>query len=269
MRTIAEIKKTMTDAVLADATLVQALNLDTTKSWDAQVSAASVINLIIYIIAVAHHVMEWMFDQFTQHVEERIAAAYPGSVSWLYNRALEFQDDNEANAYFAAHGQYETTDETKQIVKYASVVEKYNTVTVKVSGENYEPLTAVQLAAFTAYMNSLKFAGVHVATTSIRSDNLALTLRVWRDRLVMPAEDDAEISAAVTAYLDGIRYGGVFNKTKLIDALQNVLGITDVTIERCVFDAHDSNTTHTTLEAQNYESVAGHITLNSLTINYE
>ena len=65
MRTIAEIKKTMTDAVLADATLVQALNLDTTKSWDAQVSAASILNLIIFIVAVGHYTMEWMFEQFT------------------------------------------------------------------------------------------------------------------------------------------------------------------------------------------------------------
>jgi len=269
MRTIAEIKKTMTDAVLADATLVQALDLDTTKSWDEQVSAVSIVNLVIYIVAVGHYAMEWMFDQFTQHVEDRIAAAYPGSVSWLYNRAMEYQDDGDANAYFAAHGQYETIDETRQIVKYASVVEQFNTVTVKVSGENYEPLTTAQLTAFTAYMNALKFAGVHIATTSIPSDELSLTLRVWRDRLIMPSEDDAAISAAATAYLDGIRYGGVFNKTKLIDALQNVPGVTDVTIELCVFDAHDSNTTHTLLEAQNYESIAGHITLNNLIVNYE
>lgn len=269
MRTIAEIKKTMTDAVLADATLVQALNLDTSKSWDAQVSAVSIINLIIYIVAVGHYAMEWMFGQFTQHVEDRIAAAYPGSVSWLYNRALEFQDDDEANAFFASNGQYKAVDETKRIVKYAAVVEKYNIVTVKVSGEDYEPLTAAQLAAFTAYMNVLKFAGVHISTTSMESDDLALTLRVWRDRLVMPAEDDAAIGAAVTAYLDSIRYGGVFNKTRLVDALQNVPGITDVTIEDCVFDAHDSNTTHTALAGQNYESVAGHIKLDELTIYYE
>ncbi len=235
----------MTDAVLADACLVQALDLDTSKTWEAQVSAASIINLIIYIVAVGHYAMEWMFGQFTQHVEDRIAAAYPGSVSWLYNRALEFQDDDEANAFFASNGQYKAVDETKRIVKYAAVVEKYNIVTVKVSGEDYEPLTAAQLAAFTAYMNVLKFAGVHISTTSMESDDLALTLRMWRDRLVMPAEDDAAIGAAVTAYLDSIRYGGVFNKTRLIDALQNVPGITDVTIEDCVFDAHDSNTTHT------------------------
>ena len=271
MRTIAEIKKTMTDAVLADSTLVQALNLDTTKSWDAQVSAASILNLIIFIVAVGHYTMEWMFEQFKSHVEERIAAAYPGSISWLYNRALEFQDDNDANTFFAANGHYETIDETKRIVKYAAVVEQYNTVTVKVSGENHEPLTEEQLTAFEAYMNALKFAGVHIFTTSIQSDDLTLSVRVWRDRLVMPEENDTLtlISAAVTEYLDGIRYGGVFNKTKLIDKLQTVPGIKDVTIESCVFAAHDSNSTTTPLDGQNYESVAGHINLDSLSVIYE
>lgn len=269
MRTIAEIKKTMTDAVLADATLVQALNLDTTKPWDAQVSAVSVINLLLYVVAVGHYAMEWMFDQFTQHVEERIAAAYPGSVSWLYNRALEFQDDDEANNYYSQHGRYETADESKQVVKYAAVVEQYNIVTIKVSGHNHTPLTPIQTESFRAYMEMLKFAGVHLSISSIQSDSLNLAVRVWRDRLLMPSENSIRIREAVTQYLDNIRYGGMFNKTKLIDALQAVPGIADVAIEQCVFDAHDSHLTHTVLKDQNYESIAGHITLNELTINYE
>lgn len=269
MRTIAEIKKTMTDAALADATLVQALNLDETKSWDAQVSAVSIINILFYIVAVGHYAMEWMFYQFAGYVEERIAAAYPGSVSWLYNRALEFQDDDEANDYYAQHGRYATTDESKQIVKHVSVVEKYNTVTIKVSGQNHEPLTALQLGAFEAYMNNLKFAGVHLTVSSIQSDDLSLTLRVWRNRLVMPSEDNSKIQEAVIRYLDNIKYGGIFNKTKLIDALQVIPGVTDVTIDGCSFDAHDSNTTHIELDCQNYESIAGHITLNELIVNYE
>ena len=48
MRTVAEIKKTMTDEILATPQLVQSLELDTTKSWEAQVSSASVLNIIIY-----------------------------------------------------------------------------------------------------------------------------------------------------------------------------------------------------------------------------
>lgn len=269
MRTVAEIKKTMTDEILATPQLVQSLELDTTKSWEAQVSSASVLNIIIYIVALAHHIMERMFDQFKSDVEERIAAANPGSVSWLWNRVKEYEDDADANAYFAEHGRYASADETRRVVKYAAVSEEYNVVTIKVSGANYDPLTESQLAGLGAYMNNLKFAGVHLAISSIESDDLTLQLHIWRDRLIMPSENDATIESAVKGYLNGIRYGGIFNKTKLIDALQDVLGVTDATIETCFFKAHDSNQTETDLSDQNYKSIAGHINLKNLTVIYE
>lgn len=272
MRTISEIKKSMTDEIMADPNLVQHLSLDTTKSWNEQVSAASVLNLIIYIVAVGHGIMERMFDQFKADVESRIAAAYPGSVSWLYNRALEYQhygNNSQESEYFTEHGTYESVDKSKQVVKFAAVMERYNTVTVKVSGENYDPLTAEQLTGFAEYMNTLKFAGVQLNVSSIESDDLTLSLKVWRNRLVMPDEDDTAIGNSVRSYLDNIKYGGVFNKTKLIDALQETAGITDAVIESCVFKAHDNDQTETALSGQNYEAVAGHINLKSLSIIYE
>ena len=269
MRTISEIKKSMTDEIMADPNLVQRLSLDTSKSWEAQVSAVSVLNLIIHIVAVGHSIVERMLEQFRNDVEIRIAAAYPGSVSWLWNRALEYQHDAAANIYLAEHGRYESVDESKQVVKFAAVMEKYNTVTVKVAGANYDPLTVEQLTGFTCYMNTVKFAGVHLNVSSIESDDLTLTLRVWRNRLVMPEEDDTVIGNAVKSYLDKIRYGGVFNRTKLIDTLQDTAGITDVVIEGCVFKAHDNDQTETVLSGQNYEAVAGHINLKSLQVIYE
>lgn len=270
MRTIAEIKKNITDEIIANGVLAEKLGLDSRKSWDAQVSSVSVINLLCFIVAASHYIMEQMFEQFKTDVESRIAAANPGSVSWLWNRAMEYQDDADANAYFATHGKYASIDEDKQIIKYAAVSEEYNVVTVKVAGANYDKITDVQREGFTAYMNNLKFAGVHLVVSSIDSDDLVLQVRVWRDRLIMPSENDNYIKAAVEEYLNGIKYGGVFNKTKLIDALQRVRGITDVTIENCVLYAHDSNETETDLSSsQNYKSIAGHINLSQLTVVYE
>ena len=85
----------------------------------------------------------------------------------------------------------------------------------------------------------------------------------------MPEEDDTVIGNAIKSYLDKIRYGGVFNRTKLIDTLQDTAGITDVVIEGCVFKAHDNDQTETVLSGQNYEAVAGHINLKSLQVIYE
>lgn len=271
MRTIQEIKKTMTDEIMANDTMVGALGLDKSQSWEEQTSSVSIINLLIYVVAVAHHIMERIFDSFKNEVENRIAAAYPGSISWMWNRAMEFQYDENANAYFLENGVYESVDASKQIIKHVAVIEEYNTVQIKVSGENYKKLDDEQLRSFGAYMNALKFAGVKLAVSSLDSDDLKLTLRIWRNRLTMPKDDAAKtaIETAVVNYLNGIRYGGRFNKTRLMDAVQTVQGIEDVTISSCKFTAYDSKNTETLLTEQNYNPIAGHINLKELEVIYE
>lgn len=259
----------MTDSVLANATLRESFHLDPNQAWNAQVSAVSVLNLMIYIVAVAHHTVEWLFDQFRKQVDERIAAAIPGTVAWYWNRATEYQDDEAANVYFSQNGHYETINESKRIIKFAAVVEEYNMVKVKVNKTGYAPLTAVQLGQFTAYMERLKFAGVRLSVSSMQSDDLTLSLRVWRDRLLMPSGNDTAVAGAVSDYLNGITYGGVFNKTALIDRLQKIPGVTDVVVDSCVFVAHDGAGTVTDLDGQNYKSISGHINLKSLTVSYE
>ena len=120
-------------------------------------------------------------------------------------------------------------------------------------------------------MNALKFAGVKLAVSSLDSDDLKLRLRIWRNRLTMPKDDEAKkaVENAVVNYLDNIRYGGRFNKTRLMDAVQMVQGIEDVTIESCVFEAHDGDSTTTELNVQNYSPIAGHINLEELEVVYE
>lgn len=269
MRTIEEIKATMTDSVLANATLRESLHLDPNQTWNAQVSSVSVLNLMIYIVAVAHHTVEWLFDQFRGQVEERIAAAMPGTVAWYWNRATEYQDDEAANVYFSQNGHYETIDESKRIIKFAAVVEEYNMVKVKVNKTGYAPLTTIQLDQFTAYMERLKFAGVRLSVSSMQSDDLSLSLHIWRDRLLLTGDNNSIVAEAVSDYLNGIVYGGIFNKTSLIDRLQKIPGVIDAVVDSCVFAAHDGGGTITDVEGQNYKSIAGHISLKSLTVDYE
>ena len=54
-----------------------------------------------------------------------------------------------------------------------------------------------------------------------------------------------------------------------MDAVQTIQGVEDVTIEGCVFTAHDSNGTVTDLSVQNYSPIAGHINLKELEVVYE
>ena len=158
MRTTEEIKKEMTDAVLHDATLCQKFGLDHEQEWDGQVSATSILNLIIYIVAMAIRTLEWLHDQFKQEVEERIAAAFPGSISWYWNKAMQFRSGFELNDN-AEYNQNALDHPEALIIKHCAILEVDNGIAVKVNKDNYERLTANEKDAFTAYMNTIKFAG--------------------------------------------------------------------------------------------------------------
>ncbi len=266
MRTIEEIKKQMTDSVLDNETLCEAMSLDPTQAWEAQTSSASVLNMLLYAVAMAIQSLEWLIDLFKDEVEDRIKAAYPGTVSWYWNRAMEFQDGHDIND----NGGYDTDAPGSRIIKYCAVAEEYDGVKVKVSKEGYEPLenddpTDSELQRFADYMNRIKFAGTRLSVSSVTSDTLYLGLRIWRKPLMTLTED--EVKASVQEYLDGIRYGGVFNKTKLIDHLQRMEAIDDVSIFSCEFEAADGTITDlmdgNLNLAQNYYSYAGHIVLSN------
>lgn len=267
MRTIEAIKKEMTDAVLENETLRQAFGLNQTDEWSDQVSAVSILNLIIYIVAVAARTLEWLFDQFKEDVEERIAAALPGTVSWYWNKVMEFQYGYDLNE----NAQYDEVDEDARIIKHCAVTEVDNGIIVKVNKEDYETLSASELGALSSYVDTVKFAGTTASVFSYEPDLLEIELNIWRDPMVLDeymvriSDGVRVVNKAIEDYLNGIKYGGVFNKTKLMDAVQAVEGVLDVTIEYgtiyCPGD--DSHHTIDSFE-QNFRSIGGHISLDDL-----
>ena len=261
MRTIETIKKEMTDAVLANATLRQAFGLNQTDEWSDQVSAVSILNLIIYIVAVAARTLEWLFDQFKEDVEERIAAALPGTVSWYWNKVMEFQYGYDLNE----NAQYDEVDEDARIIKHCAVIEVDNGIIVKVNKEDYETLSTSEISALSSYVDTVKFAGTTASVFSYEPDILDIELNIWRDPIVLDehmeriSDGESVVRQAIENYLNGIKYGGVFNKTKLIDAVQAVEGVLDVTIEdgNIYCPGDDSDHPMDSFE-QNFRSFGGH-----------
>lgn len=267
MRTTEEIKKEMTDAVLADETLCTAFGLDPGQEWDSQMSAASILNLIIYIVAMAARTLEWLHDQFRAEVEARIAAAFPGTVSWYWNKVMQFQYGHELNE----NGGYDTDDPDARIITHCAVFEIDNGIRVKVNkgDTTYDALTGSELQALREYVGKIKFAGTRAYCESFPPDQISLTLNIWRDPMVLTsdmrriADGRPVVKEAVKAFLDAIAYGGVLNKTKLIDAIQAVDGVADVTIDEANSAIHilaNGDTTGFDAFGQNFRSVAGHFT---------
>lgn len=278
MRTIEEIKKEMTDAVLANQELCEAFRLEANEEWDSQVSAVSILNLIIYIVAMAARTVEWLHDQFRAEVDARIAAAFPGTVSWYWNKIMQFQYGYDLNE----NAVYDEIDTDAQIVKHCAVFEVDNGIIVKVNKGTltYDQLTQTELDALTEYVQRIKFAGTVAYVYSFSPDELDLEINIWRDPMVLDEDmnriidGEPVITNAIVDYLNGIAYGGVLNKTKLIDAIQAVEGVVDVTIDDAasyVIDyASDPNGTEhcfADFTHNSFRSVGGHFLIDEAIYN--
>lgn len=267
MRTIEAIKKEMTDAVLENETLRQAFGLNQSEEWGEQVSSVSILNLLIYIVAVSVHTLEWLFDQFKEDVEERIAAALPGTVSWYWNKVMEFQYGYDLNE----NAQYDEVDEDARIIKHCAVIEVDNGIIVKVNKEDYETLSTSEISALSSYVDTVKFAGTTASVFSYEPDILDIELNIWRDPMVLDehmeriSDGESVVRQAIENYLNGIKYGGVFNKTKLIDAVQQVEGVLDVTIFDGTIWCNGDGSYHDLEDIdQNFRSYGGHFNLDEL-----
>ena len=265
MKNIKEIKAEMTDLILDSEVLVNAMDLDPEKAWKKQVSAASVIDILLTIIATTYYALNWMFETYKAEVDEKVQAALPGTRQWYYEKAMAFRYGQSVND----DGVYTTpiTDDSCLIVKYCAVVEEYNGVLIKVNKANHVPLDNNELQAFIQYMQSIKFAGGNLVITSTALDAMTLDISIVRNAMLLSSLAVAKttISTAINTYLQTIQPDGVLNKTQLIKAVMAVDGVEDVVINSWVFS---HNTQAQNADGQNYHPVSAGIVLenNGLTI---
>ena len=265
-RSVAEIKKTMTDAFMADVTIREKYGLSVSDTFSSKFSSVSLENLLFFIVAACCHVLEVLFDQHKADVEEKISMAVVASVPWYYKMALAFQyGDSLVLNETTQQYEYATIDESKQVVKYAAVRDKGTSVQILVSGDeggNPVALSNDVLAVFKQYMNRVKVAGVILNITSKPSDSLSITANITVDPLVLDesgallADGSKPVETAIREHLKHIIYGGTFNKTKLVDAIQAVEGVIDVELGICQYIEEDLEG-WSTMDGNNYTGASG------------
>lgn len=265
-RTVAEIKKTMTDAFMADATIREKYGLKEGDTWNRCFSSVSLENIIFFIVAACSHVLEVVFEEYVKVVDDKVSMAVVASVPWYYKMAKAFQygDSLVLNEDTQQYG-YATIDEGKQVVKYAAVRDRGTSVQILVSGEKDGKPVALSnsvLTVFKEYMNRVKVAGVVLNISSKESDKLSISATISVDSLVIDengvklSDGTMPIEEAIENHLKDIQYGGTFNKTKLISAILSVDGVEDVELGTCSYK-RDGDLSWTTLAGNNYIGESG------------
>lgn len=240
MRTFEEIHSSIKSAWVSNTVLRSAYRLSASKTFDEQFSTVSVESALVYIFASVAYVIERIVYGVAEQVQQQLDSRLLYGEQWYYEKALAYQDgyplvyDSEKFTY-----EYDTSDESARIIKFAAVREVdtdagRKAVRIMVAGRDKKPLDAEPLARFGEYMHRISPAGIELQTVSGEATKIRLRIQIFRDTLVLDgsgksiADGSYPVPDAIKSYLDGIKYGGEFNKTRLVDALQAADGVADV-----------------------------------------
>jgi hypothetical protein len=220
-RTSNDIFQTMETAKNAEPTLQGLTSISQTALW----------RLFLWIVAVAHHYIEVLFDGFKNEVSQIAANAQVANLAWYQQEIFKFQlGDNLAfvdNRY-----KYAAFDAAKKVVKRCVVVEDANgKLTVKVAkqnGQNLEPLSISEQQALVSYIKKIRIAGTRFILVSTNGDILKLTLNIYFDPLILQATVKENVELAINNYIKNLPFNGEFLISHLVDALQKVEGVKDV-----------------------------------------
>lgn len=265
-RSIQDIKKSMTDAFMSDETLREAYGITGDATWENTFSKVSLENMLLYIVACCAYTLEVMFDNFREDVDERIEANIVPTVRWYHTQSLAFQYGDqlvydEDRQTFA----YAVNDSTKQVVKYCAVQDRGGSIQVLVStdsGGKPTPLSDNILTAFKSYLNQVKIAGVILDIKSIPADSIQIDAVIQINPQVIDtngkkiSDGSYPVVDAIDGYLANIVYGGTFNRTKCIDAIQNVEGVVDVILGNVKTKSSDEEM-YKDVEGNNYTARGG------------
>lgn len=237
----------MTDAFMANPDIREQYGLAEGSTFEGSFSVVSIESIIFYIIASCCYVMEALFDHHRTEVDEKISRAVVASVPWYYKIARQFQY-GDALVFDGVTSQYRypVIDESKQLVRYVAVRDRGTSIQILASADKDgipSPLSNDVLAAFKQYLSRVKIAGVVLNVRSLPADDLQIDATVKVDPLIISAsgirisDGVHPVESAINNYLRSITYGGTFNKTKLVDAIQGVEGVVDVMLNDCLYKA--------------------------------
>jgi hypothetical protein len=231
-RTIAEIQ----------SSIIAAKNAQAELAVYNSPSAASLFNLFTYVVAACAWTLETLFDLHAFEVQADLANQKAHRPAWYADKAKNFQFGSTTlipdQDYYDNTGLTDADVEAAKVVKYAAAKEvrkglRMQAVTI-VDGD-LAPLPEDQFAAWSAYMERVKDAGVRLYKESPAADSLKLSLKIYYDALVLDAAgkrldgtNDTPVQSAVNSFLksqETLPFNGLFVPSKLVNELQKIDGV--------------------------------------------
>lgn len=280
-QTIDQIKKVMTDKFIYHSTIITVYGLDPAKTFEEQFSPVSVESIIFYITAYAMYSQQVIFDAFKLAINTIVDKERWGRLGWYEKMALLYQSGRQLvdeQDYYDNTGL--TSDEiaTEQIVKFCAAKElEDGQVIIKLAkGEvgALVKLSDLEVLGVQAYINRIRPAGVSPTCVSLDADLLKTQLLIQYDALILDGTgkrldgtNDTPVISAINSYLSSIKFNGEYSNMALVDAVQQVDGVTIVDLTAAWSKYSQFNYV---LINSRYQPQAGFMNLDTVTslINY-
>jgi hypothetical protein len=204
-------------------------------------------NLWLYVVAAIMCVLDNLFDGFNATMLALLASSKAHSATWYQALALRFQygQDTIADTDQYANTGLSPDQIAAQLIIAQAAVTEVSTATsiglrikvVKSVAGVYTVLTDAEMAAFTAFMNKQKDAGVNIQAQSLAGDGFKLGIQIFYDALILKSDGsridgstDTPVQDAINAFLQALPFNGEYANTRLSNALQLVSGVVLVNI---------------------------------------
>lgn len=228
-------------------------------------SKVAIWRLWAYITAVVIFFHEKLWDLFKAEVEDKLKAI-PGTDIWLARECKKFQyhDTEPQNLVFQEDGSY-AYDEVvadNQIIKRVAVSSEFGATVVKVAtqlteGGVLQKLSGDQLNSFEGFLRLIQYAGSSVSVASEDSDKMRVHLEIYHNALTPLPELKTRVEEAITNYLSNLQFDGAFKVIKLIDGIQALDSITDVSVTK--IEAKSTQASGFTDVSRVYHPASGYI----------
>jgi hypothetical protein len=196
-------------------------------------SKVSIWRLWAYTVAVAIHVHEVLFDLFKIEIDKKIQNAIAGTLGWYQHQVFKFQF-GDTLVYNPATGEsgYAVIDPSKQIVKRCAVNESQNGFLLfkvaKVANNLLSALSQTEQDALKSYLSKVRFAGTKVQVISGNGDIMRIEMNIIYDPITPQSIVAAAVKIAIENHISNLDYNAEFRVIRLIDAIQAVEGVVDV-----------------------------------------
>jgi hypothetical protein len=193
-------------------------------------SQTAIYKGMMWIAAFCSWTLESLWDVRKTELENAARTVIAGTGDWWRARVLEWQYGDELEMIDGVY-KYATIDLENRLVARCAIVEAENEVLVKVAklvDGSLVALEAGELSDLQSYINLIKFAGTRVRAVSYAADNLGFIIDIHFSAISGFAAVKAGCIAAVENYLANLTFNGKVYESKLIDAMQAVVGVEDV-----------------------------------------